>query len=154
MIFLAVFAFQFPGWNFLLGLSLTVSGGFLMITESAEIVEVVRAPLLRSKPIRRRGKRTEGLHMKGFILQILQEAADTGLWDYEIMQAAFREFDREGDYWKGEIRATLTDLYSGALVEELEDDLDDGRYFGKDKILMKFTLTYFGAKRMAETGLS
>lgn len=157
VVFLAIFAFQFPGWNFLLGLSLTVGGGFLMITESEDVVEVVRSPKAHAVPAgtkHRTAAELPGLHMKAFILRQLAEADQQGLWDYEIMEAVTRQYNRKSTYWKGEVRATLTDLYSGALVEELEDDLDDGRYFGRDKILMKFKLSAFGAERMAETGLA
>lgn len=156
VIFLAIFAFQFPEWNFLLGLALTVSGGFLMITESSEVVEVVRAPSVRQVQanVQRHATVTRKLHMKGFILRLLDKAGNDGLWDHEIMQLVIDEYGRDGAYWKGEIRATMTDLFSGALVHEVEDDLDDGRYFGDGKILMKFRLSPFGAARMVETGLA
>jgi len=156
VIFLAIFAFQFPDWNFLIGLALTVSGGFLMITESAEVVEVVRAPTGKDRPISQTHHPDSDyshLHMKGFILRLLADAEERGLWDHEIMQEVFGKYHRSSDYWKGEVRVTLTDLYSGALIEEIEDDLDDGRYFAKDKILMKFRISRFGVERMAETGL-
>ena len=157
VIFLAVFAFQFPEWNFLLGLALTVGGGFLMITESPEVVEVVRTPTPRQlivQPASINDTAQTGLHMKGFILSQLAEVGENGLWDYEIAQLVLQEFGYGSTYWKGEVRATLTELFSGALVHEIKDDLDDGRYFGEGKILMKFRLSPFGAARMAETGLT
>lgn len=92
------------------------------------------------------------LHMKGYILRLLDEYQD-GLWDYEIAQKVMTEYQHSGDYWKGEVRATLTDLFSGALLEEVEDQLDDGKYFGVGKVLVKFKLSPFGRKRMVETGL-
>ena len=92
------------------------------------------------------------LHMKGFILCLL-EAAPEGLWDFEIMERVLADYGRPSRYWRGEVRATLIGLYSGALIEELEDGLDDGRYFGAGKILLKFALTPFGRRRMADTGL-
>lgn len=91
-------------------------------------------------------------HMKGFVLRLLDENKD-GLWDYEIAQKVLAEYHHSGDYWCGEVRATLTDLYSGALLEEIEDRLDDGEYFGTGKVLVKFKLTPFGRRRMIETGL-
>ena len=91
--------------------------------------------------------------MKAFVLRLLARAGERGLWDYEIMQEVSARFRRTNPYWKGEVRATLTDLFSGALVEELEDDLDDGCYFGKDKILMKFRISRFGLVRMSNSGL-
>ncbi len=92
------------------------------------------------------------LHMKGYILCILDEHRD-GLWDYEIAQKVLAEYRHSGAYWHGEIRACLTDLFSGSLLEEVEDRLDDGEYFGAGKVLVKFRLTPFGRKRMTETGL-
>jgi drug/metabolite transporter (DMT)-like permease len=43
VIFLAVFAGQIPGWNFVIGLALTIVGGFVMYTERSEVLEVIRA---------------------------------------------------------------------------------------------------------------
>lgn len=42
VIFLSVFTLVLPDWHFLIGLSLTVSGGFLMFTEKSELLEVIR----------------------------------------------------------------------------------------------------------------
>ena len=92
------------------------------------------------------------LHMKGYLLCLLDEHRD-GLWDYEIAQKMLAEYQHSGAYWHGEIRASLTDLFSGALLEEVEDRLDDGEYFGAGKVLVKFKLSPFGRKRMLETGL-
>ena len=92
------------------------------------------------------------LHMKGYLLHLLDEHRD-GLWDYEIAQKVLSEYQHAGAYWHGEIRASLTDLFSGALLEEVEDRLDDGEYFGAGKVLVKFKLSSFGRKRMVETGL-
>lgn len=43
VIFLAVFTLELPEWNFLAGLALFVTGGFVMYTENDEVLEVVRA---------------------------------------------------------------------------------------------------------------
>lgn len=43
VVFLAVFTLDLPEWHFLLGLSLTVLGGFVMFTERSEVMEVVRS---------------------------------------------------------------------------------------------------------------
>ncbi len=155
VVFLAVFTLSFPDWNFLLGLALTVSGGFVIFTEKKSEVEVVRK--LDDRPLTalpEPSRRFHGKpHMKGFILSCLKRAPQ-GLWDHEIANQAMQAYGHAGDYWKGEVRVTLTDLYSGALIEELEDDLDDGRYFGPGKVLVKFRLTPLGHRRLAETGLA
>lgn len=90
--------------------------------------------------------------MKGYILHLLETNRD-GLWDYEIAEKVMAEFNHSGSYWHGEVRANLTDLFSGALLEELEDRLDDGGYFGIGKVLVKFRLSSFGHNRMVESGL-
>jgi drug/metabolite transporter (DMT)-like permease len=51
VIFLAVFAGQIPGWNFVLGLVLTVIGGFVMYTEPSEVIEVLRAVRTHAEPV-------------------------------------------------------------------------------------------------------
>ncbi len=156
VIFLAAFAFHLPEWNFLVGLVLAIAGSWLMVTEPAEIVEVVRDTSRIRAP-------SDGpaiadaaaphLHMKGFILRLRAAAGERGLWDHEIMQAVSREYRRNSAYWKGELRVTLTDLHSGALIDEIADELDDGRHFGAGRILMKFRISPFGRERMQDAGL-
>ncbi len=157
VIFLAIFASRYPDLNFLLGLALSVAGGFLMITEDSQVVEVVRDPhngkAKRPDRVSQSRDDFQKIHMKGFVLQAVAGSSD-GLWDHEIATSVRREYGYTGHYWNGEIRATLTDLHSGALIEELQDDLDDGSYFANGKILMKFRLTPLGARRLAETGLA
>lgn len=97
---------------------------------------------------------TPQIHIKGHILLQLNDAPD-GLWDYEIANKVLKDYDvgMNSIFWNGEIRATLTDLFSGALIEELEDKLDNGEHFGPDRLLCKFRLTSFGRERMQETGI-
>ena len=90
--------------------------------------------------------------MKGYILRLLEQNKG-GLWDYEIAEKVMSQFNHSGSYWQGEIRANLTDLFSGALLEEVEDRLDDGECFSAGKVLVKFKLSSFGHSRMVETGL-
>lgn len=156
VVFLAIFTLSFPDWNFLIGLALTVLGGFIMFSESSEVVEVVRESSgkeIAEYPHHGPRLDDESLHLKGLILRILKSAPE-GLWDYEIMQRALAILGHSSAYWKGEVRVTLTDLYSGALIEELEDDLDKGSYFGAGKILVKFKLSPLGRERVIEAGLN
>lgn len=92
------------------------------------------------------------LHMKGYILCQLNDHS-SGLWDYEIAEKVLSEYKHSGSYWRGEVRATLVDMFSGTLLEKIEDRLDDKEYFGAGKILIKFKLTSFGRRRMIETGI-
>ncbi|MCP4469136.1 MAG: DMT family transporter [Gammaproteobacteria bacterium] len=43
VIFLSIFTLDLPEWHFLIGLTLTVFGGFVMFTEKAEMLEVIRS---------------------------------------------------------------------------------------------------------------
>jgi drug/metabolite transporter (DMT)-like permease len=43
VIFLSIFTLNLPEWYFLIGLALTVLGGFVMFTERSEMLEVIRA---------------------------------------------------------------------------------------------------------------
>lgn len=89
--------------------------------------------------------------LKIFILRLLKQHVD-GLWDYEISQSVLTEYGYSGSYWRGEVRSNLTDLFSGALIEEVEDLLDEAGYFGAGKILVKFRLSRFGDRRLLEAG--
>jgi drug/metabolite transporter (DMT)-like permease len=43
VLWIALFTLKAPEWNFLIGLILTVIGGFVMVTEKSEVLEVVRS---------------------------------------------------------------------------------------------------------------
>lgn len=91
------------------------------------------------------------MHMKGYILQML--ARRGALWDYEIAADVMREYDLSGDYWYGTVRLTLTDLFSGGLLNEIETTIDPEKSFGAEKLLFKFELNDFGRQRMRQSGL-
>jgi hypothetical protein len=93
------------------------------------------------------------LHLKGFILHLLN-GQSAGLWDFQIADRVMQEYGVSGAYWRGTVRLILTDLYSCGLIEEVEDALDDGSYFGKDKILIRFALSEFGRERMDEAHIA
>jgi len=42
VVFLSIFTLTLPEWHFLISLALTIIGGFIMFTERAEILEVIR----------------------------------------------------------------------------------------------------------------
>lgn len=92
------------------------------------------------------------LHMKGYMLQLL--ARRGRLWDYEIADEVMREYGLAGDYWYGTVRLTLTDLYSGGLLDEIETTVDPEKSYGVEKVLFKFTLNDFGRERMEQSGLA
>lgn len=91
------------------------------------------------------------VHMKGYILQIL--ARNNGMWDYDVADDVMQAYGLSGDYWYGTVRLTLTDLYSGGLLDEQETTVDPDKSFGVERLLVKFELNDFGVERMRQTGL-
>lgn len=91
------------------------------------------------------------VHMKGYILQLLAEHGQ--LWDYEVAEKTLAAYGLSGRYWYGTIRLTLTDLYSGGLLDEVGSTVDPSKSFGEEKILMRMQLNSFGRERMQQTGL-
>ncbi|MDX1366428.1 hypothetical protein [Pseudomonas sp.] len=93
------------------------------------------------------------LHMKGRILQLINDQLDAGLWDWQVSNILEREYAISGSYWRGTTRVTLTDLYSSGIIESVEEQLDEQGYFGLGKVLFKFRLSDFGRQRMRDTAL-
>jgi hypothetical protein len=91
------------------------------------------------------------LHTKGRILQMLQ--VDGPLWDYELADRIAGEYGLQGEYWYGNTRLTLADLSSNGLVETVEDKIDPQHSFGKERLLLRYSVTGFGRERMADVGL-
>lgn len=91
------------------------------------------------------------MHLKGYILQLLLRN-DT-MWDYDIAADVMRAYGLSGDYWYGTVRLTLTDLFSGGLVDEIDTTIDPEKSFGEEKLLFKFGLNDFGRERMRQSGL-
>ena len=93
------------------------------------------------------------LHMKGRILQLVNDQSEVGLWDWEVSNILEREYAISGAYWRGTTRVTMTDLYSSGIIESVEEALDEQGYFGLGKVLFKFPLNDFGRQRMRDTEL-
>ena len=91
------------------------------------------------------------IHIKGRILQYL--IGSETLWDYQIADLVLKEYSLAGDYWKGTVRVSLADLFSCGLIESIEEEIDDGKHFGCDKLLFRYRLTDFGRTRMQDTSL-
>ncbi|WP_415058352.1 hypothetical protein [Halopseudomonas sp.] len=94
------------------------------------------------------------LHMKGRILQLINEHQDKGIWDWQVTDAVMAEYGLSGAYWRGNTRVTLTDLFSSGIIESVEEELDDQAYFGLGRVLFKFRLNDFGRQRMLDTALA
>lgn len=94
------------------------------------------------------------VHIKGFVLQKLLR--DGPLWDHEVVAAVEDEYGVSGEYWAGTVRLTLTDLYSGGLLDEVGADVDPSRggAGGGEKLMLRYQVNGFGRERMAQSGLS
>jgi len=93
------------------------------------------------------------LHMKGRILQLINDRQDIGIWDWQVTDALMSEYGLSGAYWRGTTRVTLADLFSSGIIESVEEQLDEQAYFGAGRVLFKFRLTDFGRQRMRDTAL-
>jgi hypothetical protein len=91
------------------------------------------------------------VHMKGYILQLI--ARNEAMWDYEVAENVMEAYGISGDYWYGTVRLTLTDLFSGGLLDERDSTVDPEKSFGEERVLLKFGLNEFGLERMRQTGL-
>lgn len=91
------------------------------------------------------------LHIKGYMLQLL--ARNGAMWDYAVAEDVMSTYGLSGDYWYGTVRLTLTDLYAGGLLEELEATIDPDKSLGEEKILFRYQLNEFGQERMQQSGL-
>tara|TARA_R110000823_G_scaffold315681_1_gene449654 strand:+ start:3022 stop:3315 length:294 start_codon:yes stop_codon:yes gene_type:complete len=94
------------------------------------------------------------LHMKGRILQLINDQQHTGIWDWQITDAVMSEYSLSGAYWRGNTRVTLTDLFSSGIIESVKEKLDDEAYFGAGRVLFKFRLNDFGRQRMRDIALA
>lgn len=91
------------------------------------------------------------MHIKGFILQKL--LTDGPLWDYELVEAVKHEYTVSGEYWTGTVRLTLTDLYSGGLLDQLDTASGAAGDGDQQKILFRYQVNSFGRKRMEQSGI-
>jgi hypothetical protein len=94
------------------------------------------------------------MHIKGRIMQLLQPGEP--MWEYGIADKIISEYGYpDSPYWRGTIRMTLTDLFSGGLIEPVEQSLSSEKGSdGKEKLLFKFVLTEFGLERMEDSNLT
>lgn len=92
------------------------------------------------------------VHMKGCTIQILEAQGPS--WDYEIAKQVIEDCDMEDNPRnRGTVRLWLVEYAANGLLETVEDAVDDGTYFGKDKLLCRYQVTEFGRQRMKELGL-
>lgn len=93
------------------------------------------------------------LHMKGWLLQRIDEVGDSGMWDWQLAMLVERHYSVSGSYWRGVIRLTLVDLHASGVIESVDEVLDTVGHFGRGRILFRFRLNDFGRQRLLDSGL-
>jgi hypothetical protein len=93
------------------------------------------------------------VHIKGYILQLM--ARNGAMWDDDIATAVLADYGLTGDYWRGTVRMTLTDLVSNGLLDEVDSKIDTDKttHAGEQVLRFRFCVNDFGAERMAQTAL-
>ena len=89
------------------------------------------------------------LHHKGFLLTSISKSG--GIWDQQLIEKAFAEYDESGDFREKTIRIALDELAAAGLIKRIENKLETMN--GTAKLLFKYQVSDFGITRMVDTGL-
>jgi hypothetical protein len=89
------------------------------------------------------------LHQKGFLLITICKSG--GIWDQQLINKVFAEYDESGDFREKSIRITLDELAAAGLVKRTDNKLEIIN--GKTKLIFKYQISDFGITRMVDTGL-
>jgi hypothetical protein len=89
------------------------------------------------------------LHYKGFLLITICRSG--GIWDQQLIEKVFAEYDESGDFREKTLRIALDELAAAGLIKHIENKLETVN--GKTKILFKYQISDFGITRMVDTGL-
>ena len=77
--------------------------------------------------------------------KLLMKFENQDLWDYEAVMPLMEEEGKAGnEYWTMTARFWLAELSINGLLEVLEEDVDDGTHFAKDKTIAKYRITDYG----------
>ena len=77
--------------------------------------------------------------------RLLKSFEEKDMWDYEAIPPILEQDNLENsDYWKLTARFWLAELSINGLLEVLEEDVDDGTYFGSNLMIAKYRLTDYG----------
>ena len=77
------------------------------------------------------------VHMKGRAIQILEERGPS--WDYDVAEQVIEEYELDNTQRnRSTIRIWLIEYAANGLIEPVEDAVDDGSNFGKDKLLRRY----------------
>jgi hypothetical protein len=89
------------------------------------------------------------LHHKGFLLVTICKSE--GLWDTQIIEKVFAEYNESGDFKEKTLRIALDELSAAGLIKRTETKLETVN--GQAKLLFKYKISDFGISRMVDTGL-
>lgn len=89
------------------------------------------------------------LHQKGFLLISISKSS--GIWDQQLIEKAFVEYDESGEFREKTLRIALDELAAAGLIKRIENKLETIN--GKAKLLFKYQVSDFGISRMVDTGL-
>ena len=89
------------------------------------------------------------LHQKGFLLVVLSK--NNQLWDYELIEQAFLEYNISGDYNEKTLRIALDELSAAGLITRIDEKIEAKNR--QSKLLFRYQLSDFGRSRMIDTGL-
>ncbi|ADI29787.1 hypothetical protein [Methylotenera versatilis] len=89
------------------------------------------------------------LHHKGFLLVTISKSG--GIWDQQLIEKVFSEYDESGDFREKTIRIALDELAAAGLIKRIENKLETKN--GIAKLLFKYQVSDFGITRMVDTGL-
>ncbi len=89
------------------------------------------------------------LHHKGFLLVAISKSG--GIWDQQLIEKVFVEYDESGDFREKTLRIALDELAAAGLVKRIENKIETIN--GKAKLLFKYQISDFGVTRMVDTGL-
>lgn len=89
------------------------------------------------------------LHQKGFLLIAICKSG--GIWDQQLIEKVFNEYQESGDFREKTIRIALDELAAAGLIKRIENKLEPIN--GKAKLLFKYQVSDFGITRMIDTGL-
>lgn len=77
--------------------------------------------------------------------RLLKSFEGHDMWDYEAIPPILEEDGKaDSEYWKLTARFWLAELTINGLLEVIDEDVDDGTYFGPNKSMAKYHLTEYG----------
>jgi DNA-binding transcriptional regulator PaaX len=89
------------------------------------------------------------LHYKGYLLVTISKSG--GIWDQQLIEKVFNEYNESGDFREKTIRIALDELAAAGLIKRIENKLETIN--AKEKLLFKYQVSDFGISRMVDTGL-